>query len=562
MKNISKILVAVMLSVGVFSSCDDLLSVDSDRFISADDHNMKAANDTLYGMYGVFSQLQKLADSYVLLGELRADLMDVTDTADVYLKEIYNHNVSPNNPYVNVKAYYAVINNCNYILNKIDTTQVIKGEKAMLRTYAAAKAIRAWTYMQVALNFGKATYFDKPILSVDDAFATYPEYTMEELAPRLIAELEPYRNVPFPSFVEGVIPVRFIIGDLYLWSGSFTNSTQFYELAAHEYYKLMLENYLVVKDRSIYNTTNNAFTGGYSAYSLFNYPQIMGAIISSNQYGNDYKMDTLVQNISVTASQKSIENWMLQRYIHNMTVDTLGDLRMKVSAMKVSSYNSGSYVHENTGRYTLLKLIDLNYSNNRTTEKITPVYRVSQLYLRYAEALNRLGKPNAAMAVLKYGMNASTLANRRFIPGKEMVPTIKQTTIPSKLDPLVDSVKYDTTYSAPAYMDFTDLRFNQNIGVHARGCGNTQVDTTYYRIPKIAYSATSAKDSILYVEDLIQKELALEMAFEGNRFHDLMRFAIRRNDNAYLADLVSAKYPNPGPVRAKLMDRTNWYLRK
>lgn len=224
MKNISKILVAVMLSVGVFSSCDDLLSVDSDRFISADDHNMKAANDTLYGMYGVFSQLQKLADSYVLLGELRADLMDVTDTADVYLKEIYNHNVSPNNPYVNVKAYYAVINNCNYILNKIDTTQVIKGEKAMLRTYAAAKAIRAWTYMQVALNFGKATYFDKPILSVDDAFATYPEYTMEELAPRLIAELEPYRNVPFPSFVEGVIPVRFIIGDLYLWSGSSSTS--------------------------------------------------------------------------------------------------------------------------------------------------------------------------------------------------------------------------------------------------------------------------------------------------------------------------------------------------
>lgn len=166
------------------------------------------------------------------------------------------------------------------------------------------------------------------------------------------------------------------------------------------------------------------------------------------------------------------------------------------------------------------------------------------------------------MAVLKYAMNASTLANRRFIPGKEMVPNIKQTTIPSKLDPLVDSVRYDTTYSAPSYMDFTDTRFNQNIGVHARGCGNIQMDTTYYRIPKIAYSATSAQDSILYVEDLIQKELALEMAFEGNRFHDLMRFAIRRNDNAYLADIVSAKYPNPGPVRTKLLDRTNWYIRK
>ena len=561
MKNISKILVAVMLSVGVFSSCDDLLSVDSDRFISADDHNMTAANDTLYAMYGVFSQFQKLADSYVLLGELRADLMDVTDTADVYLKEIYNHNVSANNPYVNIKAYYAVINNCNYILHKIDTTQVIKGEKAMLKTYAAAKAIRAWTYMQVALNFGKATYFEKPILSVDEAFASYPAYTMEELAPRLIADLEPYRNVPYPDVTGTIMPVRAIIGDLYLWSGSFTNSTHFYELAANEYYRLILDNYVLIRDRSTYTTVNNAFTGGYSVYSLFN-SQIMGAIVSSNQYGNDYKMDTLTMNLSLTASQKSIENWMTQRYVHNATVDTLGDLRMKVSIDKMSLYGQGSVTLLNSGRYTISKFIDLNYSNDRNSSKLTPIYRVSQLYLRYAEALNRLGKPNAAMAVLKYGMNASTLANRRFIPGKEMVPTIKQTTIPSKLDPLVDSVRYDTTYSAPSYMDFTDSRFAQNIGVHARGCGNIQVDTTYYRIPKIAYSATSAQDSILYVEDLIQKELALEMAFEGNRFHDLMRFAIRRNDNAYLADIVSAKYPNPGPVRTKLLDRTNWYIRK
>ena len=561
MKNISKILVAVMLSVGVFSSCDDLLSVDSDRFISADDHNMTAANDTLYAMYGVFSQFQKLADSYVLLGELRADLMDVTDTADVYLKEIYNHNVSANNPYVNIKAYYAVINNCNYILHKIDTTQVIKGEKAMLKTYAAAKAIRAWTYMQVALNFGKATYFEKPILSVDEAFASYPAYTMEELAPRLIADLEPYRNVPYPDVTGTIMPVRAIIGDLYLWSGSFTNSTHFYELAANEYYRLILDNYVLIRDRSTYTTVNNAFTGGYSVYSLFN-SQIMGAIVSSNQYGNDYKMDTLTMNLSLTASQKSIENWMTQRYVHNATVDTLGDLRMKVSIDKMSLYGQGSVTLLNSGRYTISKFIDLNYSNDRNSSKLTPIFRVSQLYLRYAEALNRLGKPNAAMAVLKYGMNASTLANRRFIPGKEMVPNIKQTTIPSKLDPLVDSVRYDTTYSAPSYMDFTDTRFNQNIGVHARGCGNIQMDTTYYRIPKIAYSATSAQDSILYVEDLIQKELALEMAFEGNRFHDLMRFAIRRNDNAYLADIVSAKYPNPGPVRTKLLDRTNWYIRK
>ena len=62
---------------------------------------------------------------------------------------------------------------------------------------------------------------------------------------------------------------------------------------------------------------------------------------------------------------------------------------------------------------------------------------------------------------------------------------------------------------------------------------------------------------------MIEQELVLETAFEGNRFHDLMRFAIRRDDNAYLADKVAAKHKdNQGAIRSKLMDRTNWYLKK
>ncbi|HRG04295.1 MAG TPA: RagB/SusD family nutrient uptake outer membrane protein, partial [Paludibacteraceae bacterium] len=71
------------------------------------------------------------------------------------------------------------------------------------------------------------------------------------------------------------------------------------------------------------------------------------------------------------------------------------------------------------------------------------------------------------------------------------------------------------------------------------------------------------QDSIEFVEDKIQQELALETAFEGNRFQDLMRFAIRRNDNAYLADKVASKHTaNKEAIRNKLMTRENWYIRK
>ena len=178
-----------------------------------------------------------------------------------------------------------------------------------------------------------------------------------------------------------------------------------------------------------------------------------------------------------------------------------------------------------------------NTGTNLNTSKIIMIYRVGLLYLRYAEAVNRAGKPNMAFATLKHGLSAATLSNREYIPFNE-----------------VDSV------NVPAYLDFRDRRYDNNIGIRMRGLGNVNIDTTYYIIPSLA----TLQDSILYVEDKIQEELALETAFEGNRFQDLMRFATRRNDNAYLADKVAAKHAagNREAIRTKLMNRENWFINK
>jgi hypothetical protein len=72
-------------------------------------------------------------------------------------------------------------------------------------------------------------------------------------------------------------------------------------------------------------------------------------------------------------------------------------------------------------------------------------------------------------------------------------------------------------------------------------------------------------DSTLSIEDMAINEGALETAYEGYRWSDLVRVALRRNDPSFLADKVYAKLkkdnvPGADAARSKLMNPQNWYL--
>ena len=84
-------------------------------------------------------------------------------------------------------------------------------------------------------------------------------------------------------------------------------------------------------------------------------------------------------------------------------------------------------------------------------------------------------------------------------------------------------------------------------------------------MPMPSQPLASRQDTIAYqiplVEDLIINEMALEGSFEGYRFYDLMRVALRRNDPAYLANPIARRGGETNAtLQALLMDQKNWYL--
>ena len=169
------------------------------------------------------------------------------------------------------------------------------------------------------------------------------------------------------------------------------------------------------------------------------------------------------------------------------------------------------------------------------------LYRTSMVYLRYAEALNRAGYPQSAFAVLKCGLCPETISQR------------------------IDSLEQE---KAGSLITFDENLFTREtvIGIHSIGSGDSECNA-FYELPQPATALATRQDTVNYqiplVEDMIIDEMALEGAFEGYRYYDLMRVALRRGDPAYLADPVSRRSgQQDDALRTLLMDKKNWYLPK
>ena len=125
-----------VFSLGLMTSCEDMFDIQSNRVVY--DHDINSTADSVYSTLGVLQSMRKIADRYVILGEVRGDMAMINElSAKTSIRNLANFNFDDDNEYLNVRDYYAIINNCNYALAKIDTTLSRNNERVMVDEYAA-----------------------------------------------------------------------------------------------------------------------------------------------------------------------------------------------------------------------------------------------------------------------------------------------------------------------------------------------------------------------------------------------------------------------------------------
>ncbi|MDE5783911.1 MAG: RagB/SusD family nutrient uptake outer membrane protein [Prevotella sp.] len=211
----------------------------------------------------------------------------------------------------------------------------------------------------------------------------------------------------------------------------------------------------------------------------------------------------------------------------------LGDARASIIAQGTGADSTYVYVYKPSTAYILL-------------------YRNATVWLHLAEAINRMGYPDAAFAVLKNGLH-SELDLYRYLEvyqkdedGNDVLDMV-QSHIDDKYYLTPQSYELLTTKLPFLAQENSEIFRNGNrtnfIGIHFHGAGAVEDLYSTYRYSTVlgaklvdinnkfnlGLQEFTKNDSINAMEDLLCDEYAMEFAFEGTRFSDLRRIALHKN---------------------------------
>jgi tetratricopeptide (TPR) repeat protein len=490
-----------------FGCSDDFFNEKAGDRITPDQH-YKSMMDGEISLMGAIITLQDIMPRLIMLDGLRSDMMDITPNADANFRDINNQVFSVDNPYTNPADLYKLIININEVLVNID--RVAKNDKNFdsLIVHAATGGLigmRSWTYLTLVRLYGKAAYIDGNLTSLPSNL-TQNVLSKEVIIDTLINQLIPYihTNLQEAEFrVSYYVNNKALLGELYLEINDYANAIVYLKMACESYGNLssLLKVDKTYKDAAWSTIFLNSETADLENISMIPYASYEGQYNPlANWMGHSYQY-------MVKPTTMLVDSFMAQIPAAGGPGDLWRGLGVTFGSDTIAQLTDTTFLTE-----TYITKYAVDQADPFSTDII--ISRAADIHLMLAEAYNRLGDPTSqkyALMLLNQGVN------------KE----------------------------------------NPKPAIYSRWSGNLGIRGRVYLSSKEVPATLTGDALMLYIEDMIIEERALELAFEGKRWNDLVRIAQRRNEPEFLADKVAAKFAGTdkyNDIHTWLMNPSNWYL--
>ncbi len=503
----------ILVSVLLFSSCEKMLEMPSGRLLPED----KAFVDEFSArsaVMGVYALLQDVSEQLIILGELQGDLLTVTENADNDLRQINEHRADRLNRYTDPTGFFRVVVNCNQVLSKLHLARENDANLTDLEysTYVAElKLIRAWVYFKMVQIYGEVPYFEEPLADFEAS-----------------GELEARLNTPDTE--------DFILDTL---------MSQITELDTFELNMLTESPFFAIRFNKF---TNWALQGDIYLWRN-NYP------FAKRTYDRVAKI-LAVEGFAGTDRLPYLNAWDFQ----DVNWKTLFQFNYSSGPFETLTLMVVPFSKLYNQQHGLQRLFYYGEGGDymvRPTDYILNRFQAQQVIRYEIQTEHARGTPG--------DLNRGKGVTYDSIGGKPVVT--KYSLFREPFDNDAGIMLYRTadfhlkTCETYARLRLTDDAIaHLNDGILYKSAWGTGTRT---RVNLTAMSVTDPR-VIEPVEDLIMEERALELAYEGHRWFDLMRIARHRDDPAYLAEKVAAKFSDPvkrEEVKNRLMDKNNWYFK-
>jgi starch-binding outer membrane protein, SusD/RagB family len=159
------LLAAVTLTA---SSCRKFLD-EEPKDVILDKDFLKDYWDAQFILRGAYQGLQPMVDNMFVLGEMRGDWVKPGPGADKDLLELAGHKVTPNNRYTNWSVFYDLINRANYVIKnmpRIPRDPNNFSEFNMKQYMGEARFLRSLAYFHLVRNFDAVPLVLEPTDSI------------------------------------------------------------------------------------------------------------------------------------------------------------------------------------------------------------------------------------------------------------------------------------------------------------------------------------------------------------------------------------------------------------